>query len=371
MAVSAKDQPLDETAQSASDRIVGYDLARALAILGMVLVHFMIALAWQDDWQRSTFFHLLDGRAAALFVILAGVGLSLRARGAGNDRESLVDQQRTILRRGLFLLVAGYVNLIIWPGDILRVYGVSLLLAPWLLRTSTRRLWLAILAFIAGFMAICGTIDYSRHWDWESFTYHDLDTFEGAMMNLFYNGFRSVFPWTGVLLFGLWLGRLDVARPAVRHKLLVWGLALAISTELLSWLTVRLALADNTTADPKDIVAVFGTGSMPPLPLFLLAAGSASVATIGASLALAARFPNALAIKSLADTGRMAFTWYVAHIMLGLGTVEWLDLQSSQSLGIAVAAGFGFFLVAVVISWFWFRIAKYGPLEWLMRRVAG
>jgi uncharacterized protein len=79
----------------------------------------------------------------------------------------------------------------------------------------------------------------------------------------------------------------------------------------------------------------------------------------------------ALPVKSLAATGRMAFTWYVTHIMLGLGTVEWLGLQSSQSLGVAVAAGFGFFLAAIVISLLWFRFFRYGPLEWLMRRVAG
>ena len=37
--------------------------------------------------------------------------------------------RKTLTNRGLFLLVVGFVNLLIWPGDILRVYGVSLLIA--------------------------------------------------------------------------------------------------------------------------------------------------------------------------------------------------------------------------------------------------
>ena len=49
--------------------------------------------------------------------------------------------RRTILRRGVFLLLAGYLNLVVWSGDILRVYGVSLLLAAWLLRSPGRTLW--------------------------------------------------------------------------------------------------------------------------------------------------------------------------------------------------------------------------------------
>ena len=63
-------------------RVIGYDLARALAVIGMVVVNFKIAMgAEQNDpaWLVGIV-GLIDGRAAATFVVLAGVGLSLPHR---------------------------------------------------------------------------------------------------------------------------------------------------------------------------------------------------------------------------------------------------------------------------------------------------
>ena len=72
-------------------QIVGYDLARALAIFGMVVVNFKIVMgAGQNGpaWLVSSV-GLLNGRAADTFVVLAGVGLPLRratrAMGAGAE----------------------------------------------------------------------------------------------------------------------------------------------------------------------------------------------------------------------------------------------------------------------------------------------
>src|SRR5690349_14458832 len=54
-------------------RIVGYDLARALAILGMFLVHFPLVMARDLTRPASLAWvpRALDGRAAATFVVLA------------------------------------------------------------------------------------------------------------------------------------------------------------------------------------------------------------------------------------------------------------------------------------------------------------
>jgi len=80
------------------------------------------------------------------------------------------------MKRGLFLLVAGFVNLLVWSGDILRVYGVSLLLGAWLLRASGRTLLLVSILFIAGFIGLFAVFDYSRYWDWKTLEYRGLWT---------------------------------------------------------------------------------------------------------------------------------------------------------------------------------------------------
>ena len=59
-------------------RLAGLDIARFIAFTGMVLVNFRIAAQVSDttDWAYQIT-HLLEGRAAALFVVLAGVGITL------------------------------------------------------------------------------------------------------------------------------------------------------------------------------------------------------------------------------------------------------------------------------------------------------
>jgi uncharacterized membrane protein YeiB len=69
--------------------------------------------------------------------------------------------------------------------------------------------------------------------------------------------------------------------------------------------------------------------------------------------------------------GQMALTWYVGHILLGLGTIVALGWASHESLPVGQACGFLFFSAAVLVSWLWRRRFRNGPLEWVMRRVAG
>jgi uncharacterized membrane protein YeiB len=320
---------------------------------------------------------LLDGRAAATFMVLAGVGITLRVQSAAshapNGTGAIARVRATLLKRGLFLLGVGFLNLLIWQGDILRVYGVSLFVAALLVTARARWLWAAALAFVAGFLALTGAVDYSKNWDWETMHYHGLWTATGAVRNLFYDGFRAVFPWTGLLIFGMWLGRHDPRRPGTRARFLIAGIMLVV----LSWATSRLLLGnalahpDAWRMDPETAHAMLGTGSMPPMPLFLLSTTGAAILVIGASTWAADRFAPNVIVRAMVATGQMAFTWYVAHIVLGLGGVILLGLYDRQPVAAGVAGGVVFFALACVVSLWWLRRWKHGPLEWLMRRVAG
>jgi hypothetical protein len=95
--------------------------------------------------------HLLDGRAAATSVILAGVRVTLRSRRAvvADEPRAIDPVRKTLIHRGLFLHAVGFVNLLVWPGDTLRVYGVSLLVTAGLMTASDRRLLSVVLGFVA------------------------------------------------------------------------------------------------------------------------------------------------------------------------------------------------------------------------------
>jgi uncharacterized membrane protein YeiB len=121
--------------------------------------------------------------------------------------------------------------------------------------------------------------------------------------------------------------------------------------------------------DTETVKALFGTESMPALPLFLLASGGTAVSVIAVSVRLTQAWPTRL-WQPLVATGQMALTWYFAHIVIGLGTVVALGLESTQSLSIAAGVGALFFVMAVLVSWLWKKAFRHGPLEWLLRKVS-
>jgi uncharacterized protein len=356
-----------------AERVVGFDVARALAILGMVVVHFSLVMAADRSgpgWLNVVL-GFLDGRAAATFVVLAGVGVTLMSRRAVlvTDPHAIAKVQKVLILRGVFLLVLGFINLRIWPGDILRVYGVSLLLAARLITASDRRLLFGALGYAAGFVVLFLVLDFEKNWDWGTLTYRRLWTPTGLVRNLFYDGFRSVLPWTGFIFFGMWLGRLNLRNPAVNGRVFLAAMGAALGAEVVSWLCVSHFLARPHGMDAETVKALFGTQSMPALPLFLLASGGEAVAVIAACVRLLGERPSR-AWQPLAATGQLALTWYFAHIVLGLGAVVALGLVGSQPLPVAAGCGLGFFAVAVLVSWLWKKAFRHGPLEWVMRKVA-
>ncbi len=348
-------------------RIEGLDVARALAIFGMVVVHFNLVMTdgtSPSPWSENML-ALLDGRPAAIFMILAGIGISIMSRRAIGP----APLSRTLRRRGLFLLACGTLNLMIWEGDILRVYGVSLILAPLLIWRSPKVLRLTSAGSIVLFCLLMACVDYGRHWDWAAMKYHGLWTPAGFVSSLFYDGFRAIFPWSALLVLGMWLGRFDLGHKKVAPRLCIVG-ALFWSTSCILSLGIRFALAQHPYADldRENAAVLFGLQSMPPLPLFLINASASAMMVIGACLWLARRFGDKWPLRTLAAVGRMAFTWYVAHIIFGLGGVillGWLKTPASEAL---IAATL-FMVFASVLSLLVRSAGRNGPLESLLRRI--
>lgn len=77
---------------SSNKRLKGVDFARFCAFLGMVLVNFRIVLT--PEANQSAFVNFFEGKAAALFVVLVGVGLGmfegLGWLGALTENQSIV-----------------------------------------------------------------------------------------------------------------------------------------------------------------------------------------------------------------------------------------------------------------------------------------
>lgn len=342
------------------------DVARALAIGGMAFIHLAMGLSFQtlnSSWL-GTLTECLDGRPATIFMILAGIGISLRVQGEPTN-ERVTHAAATLRKRGLFFLVVGYLNLIWWQGDILRVYGIGYLLMTTLLVAPRSSLWQAAAAIVVGFLVMMTALDYEQNWNWETLHYHNLWTWSGGARELLFNGFRSVFPWLAFMVVGMLIGRSDLGSPRVLARLAALGLGCWISAELISTGLLSYLRANVSEMDEETVVAMVGTQSMPPLPLFLLSSGGLAVTVICTCVFVVDCWQWERLFTPLVAAGQMAFTWYMAHIAICLA----LESATGGTVGpgTSLAAALGFFSAMLLVSYFYKRSFKQGPLEALLR----
>lgn len=353
----------------------------------MVVVNFSLVMTGAE-WGREApggdtglarIASLFEGRAAALFVVLAGIGLTLGARRAlaSGDPAALLRARKTLWKRSALLFVFGLAFSVVWPADILHFYGWYLGLGAFALAWPGRRLFGAAAALAAAFAVLLFVGDYEAGWNFETITYTDFWTPAGQVRHLFFNGFHPVAPWLAFLLLGIWLGRRGLADRAVRRRVLLAGAAAAAFAETVSALLLRRFGAGLTGEEAEIVTAVFGTSPMPPMPLYLLASAGTAAAVIALAVGVSASpFSRRAAAKpihdALAAAGRLSLTVYVAHVLVGMGTLEALGrLDGEQSLESALAASALFYLLAVLFAVLWTKRFRRGPLEAALRRFAG
>ena len=359
---------------NAQPRVVGFDIARALAVFGMVVVNFKVVMGAGSagpDWLVGVV-GLLEGRAAATFVVLAGVGISLMSsssRRAG-DRAAVARDRGMMLRRAAFLFVFGLAYTPIWPADILHFYGVYIAAATLFLTASVRRLLGVATSLVLLFMALLLSLNYDAGWDWDTLSYQGLWTPLGMIRHLFFNGFHPVAPWLAFMLVGMALGRLDLTDAKMRARVLRWSVSAAVFAETASWGLKRLVGAAALSQQEKaDLMAVFGSDPMPPVVLYVVAAGGTAVTAVVLCVWLGTQYRNSAWIRPLVATGQLALTLYIAHVVIGMGVLEAANRLENQPLSFAVMAAAAFCILGVAFATMWTRRFQRGPLEWVMRLV--
>jgi len=352
-------------------RIVGYDLARAIAIFGMVLVNFKVVMGASSagpDWL-VTLSGWVDGRAAAIFVTLAGIGVSLiaGAPGIGAAADRTARARRLLSRRAMFLLVVGLCLVPVWPADILHFYGVYIGLALCVLGAPTRRLLTLALGLTMGFMLLLLLFDYERGWDWSTLEYSGFWTPGGMLRHILFNGFHPVIPWLAFLLVGMAVGRQDLRQKSVRKRVFWTGASIAALAEAASRALSATLTRPGDPARIELVEALFGVAPMPPTLLYMFAAGGTACAMIAICVGLGERWHGTRWMKSLVSTGQLALTLYVAHVILGMGVLEALGRLEQQTLPFSLTAAAIFCVLSVVFASIWRTRFARGPLEAAMR----
>lgn len=351
-------------------RILGFDLARAVAIFGMVIVNFKIVMHARasDDMAWLKIVNIIDGRASALFVILAGVGLSLLTRQSrlSGDLQLLAIEKKSLFKRAGLLFVLGLLYIEIWPADILHYYGVYILVGALCLLLASRYLFALIVLLLIVSTLLFVMLDYSAQWNWQTLAYADLWTTKGFVRNLIFNGFHPVLPWLGFLLLGMLIGRQNLAHVAVRERLFMLGFFAAVLAELIVLLLPYALLMGM----PPAYKIFFSTEPMPPLPVYFIGAAGSATVIITLCVALGEKYAQKAWLMPFVYTGQLALTFYLAHVMLGMGLLESLGMLENQSLAFSLVCALLFCVFAVVFASYWRKFYPLGPLEGLLRRAS-
>lgn len=354
-------------------RIIGIDIARALAVIGMIIVNFKIVFGAEGSGWIQTFANIFEGRASAIFVVLAGVGIALMTKNAiaSNNIEKLRIAKKSILKRAVLLFLIGMSYITIWPADILHFYGIYMLVLLLLLKSNGKVILLSGIVLILGYPFLMLIENYETGWNFDTLNYQDFWTIKGFIRNLCYNGFHPVIPWAAFMIFGYWLGRQDLNNTAYVKKILRYSVLSFVFIKLISLWLIN-SLSNGSHQNTKELMGILGTSPMPPFPIYMFNGIAIAFAIIAACILVGKKYQNSKIIDALSKTGQLALTFYVAHVVIGMGLLDILNpgTLGQYSLGFSVGYALIFSMACILFATVWLKYLKIGPLEWLFRKLA-
>jgi uncharacterized membrane protein YeiB len=110
---------------------------------------------------------------------------------------------------------------------------------------------------------------------------------------------------------------------------------------------------------------------MPPLPFYMFNGIAIATAIISACILISKYYENNIIIDALNKTGQLALTFYVAHVLIGMGIVEIInpDKMGHYTVEFSVLYAVAFSLCCILFATLWCKHKKHGPLEWIMRKL--
>lgn len=348
-----------------------------------------------DEIVRFIHYVLVDGKFYSIFSLLFGIGCVIQYNNTTSKGKSFPG---FFAKRMFWLLIFGLIHMFLfWAGDILTLYAILGFGLIWFVNKSNKTL--LITAAILILMPILNwafmhftELFYPRKFfmlqtsvyqffdlplvemdgvsrpDLRAYLLNEniLDFFKMSLGNGFvriggilYEG--RIFKVFGIFLIGIWTGRkilngnLLTQKPFLKKVFwigLLFGLPFNIARGYLEF------YADKNTLNEFLHSLTYALGTV-PLALSL-AAGIALLCINGT------RFLNIFS-----SVGKTALTCYLVHTLASVIIFYGVGFQLTGKYGytIVMIIAITIFLGQVIISRFWLKLFKYGPMEWLWRKL--
>jgi uncharacterized membrane protein len=372
--------PLAPPAPRRTGRLIGIDAARGLALIGLMAVH-IFPDEIEGTGEPTLAWTLFSGDSAALFALLAGVGLALSTGGSTPHQGRRMRADRWgVAARAVAIGAIGLVISAILPWDppanvILTYYAAFFLLAIPFLHMRPRTLFLsaAVFALVSPVLLqqVGPSLPESSAWN------HTVVTLVteplGTASELLLTGNYPALAYMTYVLVGLGLGRLDLHSPKIQARIAGAGATLAALATIVSYLLVRVAggyqaLLASSDMDRSELdwALTFGneeiqdgsawwlTVATPHSNTTLGLASSLGMALLVTGVFLLIAHHGTRPLMLLAAMGSMTLTLYSAHLIALAPEVHYDDPALWFVLHLAAASAF---------AWFWHRRFGQGPLE--------
>ncbi len=378
---------------AAADRIIGLDVLRGVALLGILLINSWVfampeavlsnptvygEFTGANYWAWFTSHVFAQQKFITLFTILFGGGVILFTRNVERRGESVWG---LYTRRNGWLIVFGLAHAyLLWYGDILVVYGLCAFGVVFLRTLDARplaSLGLVLLAVPSAIETLAGVADPSAiaaSWNPSTSVLRaEVETYRsgwGAQLEhrapaafsrqttglIGYTGWRVA----GSMLLGMALFKWGVLTNDRSPQFYGWLILGGGATGLALILTgVWYIEANEWAAEAALFWRQFNYWGSLPL------AG----AYIGIVMLYSRWRPAGAVTRGLAAVGRTAFSNYILQTVLatsifyGHGLGLFGQVSRVELLGVVA----GIWAIQLVVSVLWLRYFRYGPLEWLWR----
>ncbi len=368
---------LPATVAPAVTRQLGLDVARALAVLGMLFAHFATsgldeATGWTTHIARFT-----DGRAMPLFVMLSGAGFVLLLRRSPRPN-------REVIGRAVVLLLVGLTFEYTTPiAVILQFYALFFVVALVARRLPNRWLLVGVVAVVI--IGAVTTLHLNDHLPVAFARVSDTASGWGAipllrqphvlLSELFFTGIYAFFPNFAFVLIGMWIGRQDLSSRRLRTGLVVVGLTMAVVGYGSGWSTQShrvtvdrsVVQTDPLPDEPSLWWELLDAHGHSEMPAWMVGSSGLAMAVVGGSLAVGDRARRV--VLPLARVGQLALSLYVFQVALYRWPLQhwpWGFTQAQET-----ALTFMAFLVCLGACAIWRSRFAFGPLEMILRRAGG
>jgi uncharacterized membrane protein len=367
------------TSGGGNARVIGVDVARGLALLGMFAVHIFNSLHANNTPSKTH--QIMSGHALATFVLLAGVSLVFITKRRRTDgRLPDAPTAAGLVTRALIITLIGLtLNSALDPDIqvILPYYGLMFLLVIPLLRLRSSVLVGITIALVV-VAPLLVTATFSTNLPVDEPTLAMFADPVALISPLVLTGEYPVVAYMAFICLGMVIARLDLSNLRVAARLAIGGAVLAITSWLVSTLLLfrfgglqhlRAAAPSDVTPqeaqniilwEPESVASWWWLMERAPYattPFRMLHDLGVATAWLGLCLLITRLRFGRWALSSVAAAGAMSLTIYTAHVIV---LEMWLlDLDMIPLFVVLV-------YLALSFAALWRRSGRRGPLEALV-----